>query len=42
MQEDEITALLVVDDDRVIKGYVHLHDILGRGGTVRITMAYGT
>lgn len=42
MQRDEITALLVVDDDRVIKGYVHLHDILGRGGTIRITMANST
>jgi arabinose-5-phosphate isomerase len=39
MQKDEITALLVVDGECVIQGYVHLHDILGRGGTVRITMA---
>ncbi len=42
MQRDEITALLVVDKKRVIKGYVHLHDILGRGGTLKITLSNST
>ncbi|MBN1545535.1 MAG: KpsF/GutQ family sugar-phosphate isomerase [Syntrophaceae bacterium] len=39
MQRDEITALVVVDADRVILGYVHLHDILGRGGTLKISLS---
>jgi len=39
MQRDEITTLVVVDQDRVIQGYVHLHDILGRGGTLRISVS---
>ena len=36
MQREEITALAVVGADGHLDGYIHLHDILGRGGTVRI------
>ena len=36
MQREEITALAVVSADGHLDGYIHLHDILGRGGTVRI------
>ena len=32
MQREEITALAVVDGNKVLRGYIHLHDILGRGG----------
>lgn len=39
MQRDEITTLVVINEDRVIQGYVHLHDILGRGGTLRIAVS---
>ncbi len=39
MQRDEITTLIVVDPDNVLQGYVHLHDILGRGGTLKISLA---
>jgi len=42
MQKDEITALLVVDENRILKGYIHLHDILGRGGTIQITIPNAT
>jgi len=42
MQKDEITALVVVDENRVLKGYIHLHDILGRGGTIQITIPNAT
>jgi len=38
MQKKEITTLAVVDDNNVLKGYVHLHDILGRGGTLKISI----
>ncbi len=38
MQRDEITALAVVNGDNQLQGYIHLHDILGRGGTVRISI----
>jgi len=38
MQRDEITALAVVNGDNQLQGYIHLHDILGRGGTIRISM----
>ena len=38
MQKLEITALLVVDDRGALKGYIHLHDILGRSGTLQITI----
>ena len=39
MQRDEITTLVVVNEKMQLKGYIHLHDILGRGGTVRISIA---
>lgn len=39
MQRMEITTLVVTDDQNRIKGYVHLHDILGRGGTLRMTLS---
>jgi arabinose-5-phosphate isomerase len=38
MQQYEITALVVVDNEHHIRGYLHLHDILGRGGTLKITV----
>ena len=38
MQRDEITTLAVVDKTRKLKGYVHLHDILGRGGNLKIAL----
>lgn len=38
MQKDEITTFAVVDDENRLKGYVHLHDTLGRGGTLRMTL----
>jgi arabinose-5-phosphate isomerase len=40
MERDEITALAVVNEDRKLKGYIHLHDILGRGGTIKISTNY--
>lgn len=39
MQRMEITTLVVTDDEGRIKGYVHLHDILGRGGTLKMTLS---
>jgi len=38
MQKKEITALAVVNEKGHLDGYVHLHDILGRGGTIRISV----
>lgn len=38
MEKLEITTLVVVNKRQVLKGYVHLHDILGRGGTVKISV----
>ena len=38
MQKDEITALAVINTKKEIKGYLHLHDILGRGGSVTISL----
>lgn len=38
MQREEITTLVVIDPDNRLKGYVHLHDILGRGGSVKIAV----
>lgn len=38
MQRDEITTFVVVDEDHRLKGYVHLHDALGRGGTLRMSL----
>jgi arabinose-5-phosphate isomerase len=39
MQQREITTLAVVNEDKQLKGYVHLHDILGRGGTLKISVS---
>ena len=39
MQRMEITTLVVTDDENRIQGYVHLHDILGRGGTLKMTLS---
>jgi arabinose-5-phosphate isomerase len=38
MQKDEITTLAVVDKNKELKGYIHLHDILGRGGSLKISI----
>jgi len=38
MQREEITTLVVTDDGKRLKGYIHLHDILGRGGTLKISI----
>lgn len=38
MQRDEITTLVVVNGNHRLRGYVHLHDILGRGGNLKITL----
>ncbi len=38
MQRAEITALAVVSSGGRLDGYIHLHDILGRGGTVKISL----
>ncbi|MBP7341648.1 MAG: KpsF/GutQ family sugar-phosphate isomerase [Deltaproteobacteria bacterium] len=40
MQKKEITSLAVVNDKKALKGYVHLHDIFGRGGSVNISLSY--
>jgi len=39
MQKDEITTLVVVNKKKQLKGYIHLHDILGRGGSLKISVA---
>ncbi|HPC87168.1 MAG TPA: KpsF/GutQ family sugar-phosphate isomerase [Smithellaceae bacterium] len=39
MQKKEITSLAVVNEKKALKGYVHLHDIFGRGGSVNISLA---
>jgi arabinose-5-phosphate isomerase len=39
MQKREITSFAVVNGKKELKGYVHLHDILGRGGSVNISLA---
>jgi arabinose-5-phosphate isomerase len=39
MQQQEITTLVVVNEKKELKGYVHLHDILGRGGTLQISIS---
>ncbi len=38
MQQREITTLVVVNGKSRLLGYVHLHDILGRGGTLKMTV----
>jgi arabinose-5-phosphate isomerase len=40
MQKKEITSLAVVNDKKKLKGYVHLHDVFGRGGSVNISLTY--
>ncbi|GAJ02788.1 unnamed protein product, partial [marine sediment metagenome] len=40
MEKDEITTFVVVNETNQLKGYIHLHDILGRGGTLKISMPY--
>ncbi|MEN6320254.1 MAG: KpsF/GutQ family sugar-phosphate isomerase [Syntrophaceae bacterium] len=39
MQKEEITTLVVINGKNHLKGYIHLHDILGRGGTIKISVA---
>jgi arabinose-5-phosphate isomerase len=39
MQREEITTLVVTDAADRLAGYIHLHDILGRGGTLKITLS---
>lgn len=39
MQRDEITTLVVTDPENRMKGYIHLHDLLGRGGTLKIALS---
>jgi arabinose-5-phosphate isomerase len=39
MQMEEITTLVVVNGKNHLKGYIHLHDILGRGGTLKISLS---
>jgi len=39
MQKDEITTLVVVNGKKKLQGYIHLHDILGRGGTLKIALS---
>ena len=38
MQKYEITTLAVVNEKRKLKGYIHLHDLLGRGGSLKISI----
>ena len=38
MQREEITTLIITDRNNRLKGYVHLHDILGRGGSLKIAV----
>jgi len=38
MQREEITTLVVVNGKNLLRGYIHLHDILGRGGTLKISL----
>lgn len=40
MQKQEITSFAVVNEKKELKGYIHLHDILGRGGSVNISLTY--
>lgn len=39
MQQREITTLAVVNKNNKLEGYIHLHDILGRGGTLKMSIA---
>ncbi len=40
MQKQEITTFAVVNEKKELQGYIHLHDILGRGGSVNISLTY--
>lgn len=40
MEKDEITALVVVNEKKLLQGYIHIHDILGRGGTLKISIPH--
>ncbi len=38
MQRDEITTFVVVNGANKLLGYIHLHDILGRGGSLKMSL----
>jgi len=38
MEKLEITTLVVTNGSNQLLGYIHLHDILGRGGTVKMSL----
>ena len=38
MEKLEITTLVVINKSGILEGYIHLHDILGRGGTVKMSV----
>jgi len=40
METLEITTLVVTGKSATLKGYIHLHDIFGRGGTLRISVPH--
>jgi arabinose-5-phosphate isomerase len=41
METLEITTLVVTGKSSKLKGYIHLHDIFGRGGTLRMSVPNG-
>jgi arabinose-5-phosphate isomerase len=41
METLEITTLVVTGKNNRLKGYIHLHDIFGRGGTLRMSVPNG-
>jgi len=41
METLEITTLVVTGKNSKLKGYIHLHDIFGRGGTLRMSVPNG-
>jgi arabinose-5-phosphate isomerase len=41
MEALEITTLVVTGKNGKLKGYIHLHDIFGRGGTLRMSVPNG-
>jgi arabinose-5-phosphate isomerase len=41
METLEITTLVVTGKNNKLKGYIHLHDIFGRGGTLRMYVPNG-
>ena len=42
METLEITTLVVTGKNNRLKGYIHLHDIFGRGGTLRMSVPNGS